>query len=137
MKRALAALTVAAFLTLVIDVAGGHRSAASLVPGAAFVLARHRSASPGWTGGGRAGRRTRTWSCCSCSVYAVFARRRPRSAPTLLLVVLVSQSVLLLPLPAVVVVVALVAVRARRHVAVATGCAKGWACSPRPRSPPS
>ena len=38
MKRALAALTVAAFLTLVVDVVGSDRSAVSLVPGAAFAL---------------------------------------------------------------------------------------------------
>ncbi|NUR25826.1 MAG: sensor histidine kinase, partial [Catenulispora sp.] len=38
MKRALAVLTVAAYLTLVVDVAGGGRPWLSLLPGTAFLL---------------------------------------------------------------------------------------------------
>lgn len=38
MKRALAVLTVGAFLTLVVDVHGSGGPALSLVPGGAFVL---------------------------------------------------------------------------------------------------
>lgn len=106
MKRALAALTVAAYLTLVIDVVGEHRPAFSLLPGAAFVIA----ATLGFVWVER--RRARWLAYAHIVVLfllglAVFAADASVGA-TLLLVVLVSQTVLLLPLPAVVAVVAIV-----------------------------
>ncbi|HEX5997159.1 MAG TPA: sensor histidine kinase [Jiangellales bacterium] len=106
MKRALAALTVGAFLTLVVDVVGSGRSAVSLVFGAAFLLL----ATVGfeWVC-----RRRGRWPAYLYVIallllgFAVFAVSASVGA-TLLLVVLASQSVLLLPLRAVVVVLAIV-----------------------------
>jgi signal transduction histidine kinase len=106
-KRALAALTVAAFLTLVIDVAGNHRPAGCLLPGVAFVLA----ATLGFTWVER--RRVR-WLAYAYILMlfalggAVFALSNASLGATLLLVVLVSQTVLLLPLWAVIAVVAII-----------------------------
>jgi signal transduction histidine kinase len=104
-KRALAALTVAAFLTLVIDAAGG-RSAVALLPGAAFVLVATLGFA--WVDH----RRKRWLAYLHILVllllgYAVFVTNLSVGA-ILLLVVLVSQAVLLLPLPAVAVLVAIV-----------------------------
>ena len=62
-KRALAVLTVGAFLTLAIDVVGSGRSSASLVVGGAFLVL----ATVGfeWVHAGRGGgRRTCTFSPC-------------------------------------------------------------------------
>jgi signal transduction histidine kinase len=103
----LAALTVAAFITLVIDVVGGHGSAASLAPGAAFVLVA--TLGFGWAERGRA-----RWQAYAHMVVllllgaAVFGASDAAVGGTLLLVVLVSQTVLLLPLPAVIAVVVIV-----------------------------
>ncbi|SDZ61019.1 Signal transduction histidine kinase [Asanoa ishikariensis] len=107
MRRALAALTVAAFVTLLVDVVAAHRSAVSLGPAVAFVLAAT-------LGFGHVERSTRTWPRYAYIVAllllggAVFASSGGYVGATLLLVVLVSQTTLLLPLPAVAVVVALV-----------------------------
>jgi signal transduction histidine kinase len=106
-KRALAALTVAAFLTLVIDIAGNHRPAICLLPGAAFVLA----ATVGFTWVERRGVRWLAYAYILVLFAlggAVFALSNASLGATLLLVVLVSQTVLLLPLWAVVVVVAII-----------------------------
>ena len=106
-KRALAALTVAAFLTLVIDVVGSHHSAVSLVPGAVFVLLA--TAGYAW-----AAERAARWpayvhiALLLLVAYVVFVSSEGSVGATLMLVVVVSESVLLLPLPAVVVVVVLV-----------------------------
>lgn len=107
MKRALAALTVAAFVTLVIDAVGAHRPAVVLAPGAAFLLLATLGFA--WVE-----RRRARWLGYAYIVvlfllgYAVFGVSHASVGAILLLVVLVSQTVLLLPLPAVVVVVALV-----------------------------
>ncbi|HEX2773005.1 MAG TPA: sensor histidine kinase [Micromonosporaceae bacterium] len=107
MKRALAGLTVGAFLTLVVDVVASGRSAVSLVVGAAFLLL----ATVGFE---LVGRRPGGWRAYLYVLallmlgYAVFVVSEASVGATLLLVVLVSQSVLLLPLPAVVAVLAIV-----------------------------
>ncbi|MEV4538559.1 sensor histidine kinase [Asanoa sp. NPDC049518] len=107
MRRALAALTVAAFVTLVVDVVAGHRSAVSLAPAVAFVLAAT-------LGFGPVERNLRRWPRYAYIVAlfllggAVFTASGGYVGAALLLVVLVSQTTLLLPLPAVVVVVVLV-----------------------------
>ena len=106
-RRALAALTVAAFVTLVVDVVADERSVASLRPAIAFVLA----ATFGFA---YVERRPERWPRYAFIVAlfllgaAVFAGASANVGATLLLVVLVSETTLLLPLPAVVVVVALV-----------------------------
>ncbi|MFG3602479.1 sensor histidine kinase [Micromonospora chersina] len=107
MKRALAVLTVGAFLTLAIDVVGSGGWAVPLLVAGAFVLLatlgfRWVSRYPG------------TWRAYAYAFvglllgYAVFGTSGASVGGTLFFVVLVSQSVLLLPLPAVAVVVALV-----------------------------
>jgi signal transduction histidine kinase len=106
-QRALALLTVGAFLALVVGVLGSSRSALLLVPGAAFlVLATGGFA---WV--------TRTRRPVLRYVYVAvllglglvaFDVAGPSVGTTLLLVVLASQSVLLLPVPAAVVVVVLI-----------------------------
>ncbi|GAA1862950.1 sensor histidine kinase [Asanoa iriomotensis] len=107
MKRALAALTVAAFVTLVVDVVAAHRSAVSLGPAVAFVLAATFGIGP-------VERRPERWPRYAYIVLlfmlggAVFTSSGASVGATLMLVVLVSQTTLLLPMPAVVVVVALV-----------------------------
>lgn len=107
MKRALAALTVAAYLTLVVDVVGGHSPAVSLLPGTAFLAAATLGFA--WTA-----RHAARWLAYAHIVVlfllgaAVFATSGASVGATLLLVVLVSQTTLLLPLPAVVAVVATV-----------------------------
>ena len=122
MKRALAALTVAAFITLVVDVAGGRQPAASLLPGAIFLLVS--TAGFAWaqgafspaSGGGRGGWMAlrERWPAYAYVIvlfligYATFLAAGAAVGPTLLMVVVVSQATLLLPVPAVVVVVLLV-----------------------------
>jgi signal transduction histidine kinase len=106
-KRALAALTVGAFLTLVVDVVGSGRSAVSLLVGAVFLLLA--TVGYEWVS-----RRPGRWTAYLYVVilllvgYAVFGVSGASVGATLMLVVLVSQSVLLLPVPAVVVVLAIV-----------------------------
>jgi signal transduction histidine kinase len=106
-RRALAALTVAAFVTLVVDVVAADRSPWSLGPAVVFVLAAT-------VGFGRIQRTAKSWPRYAYIVLlfvlggAVFTSSGASVGATLLLVVLVSQTTLLLPLPAVVVVVALV-----------------------------
>lgn len=103
-KRALAALTVAAYLTLVVDVVGGHKPAVSLLPGSAFLLASTLGFA--WVS-----RRRARWIAYAyitglfALAVAVFATSVASVGATLLLVVLVSQTVLLLPVWAVVTVV--------------------------------
>ena len=122
MKRALAALTVAAFITMVVDVAGGRQPAASLLPGAIFLLVS--TAGFAWaqgafspaSGGGRGGWMAlrERWPAYAYIMvlfligYATFLAAGAAVGPTLLMVVVVSQATLLLPVPAVVVVVLLV-----------------------------
>jgi signal transduction histidine kinase len=107
MKRALAVLTAAAYLTLVIDVVGTHRHAVSLVSGTAFLLVATLGFA--WVERSRV-----RWQAYTHIVVlfllglAVFAESDASVGATLLLVVLVSQTVLLLPLPAVIAVVAIV-----------------------------
>ncbi|WP_213457129.1 histidine kinase [Rhizomonospora bruguierae] len=107
MTRALAALTLAAYLTLVIDVVGAHRPALALAPGTAFLVA----ATLGFEW---ARRRAARWPAYAYVLallllgYAVFVASDVSVGAILLLVVLVSQAVLLLPLPAAAVVVAIV-----------------------------
>jgi signal transduction histidine kinase len=106
-KPALAALTAAAFLTLLVDALGTHGSALTLAPSAAFtVLAivgfqwvheRHRTGpAVGYV------------AVQLALGYATFLLSGAAVGSLLLLVVLVSQSVLLLPLPWVAVLVGLV-----------------------------
>jgi signal transduction histidine kinase len=107
-KRALAALTLGAFLALVVDVLGSGRSAALLVPGAAFAILA--TAGFGWL---TRARRPAVAAYGYVAVllglgFAAFGSAGASVGTTLLLVVLASQSVLLLPLPAAVVVVALI-----------------------------
>ncbi|WP_034591790.1 sensor histidine kinase [Hamadaea tsunoensis] len=106
MKLALAALTVAAYLTLVVDVAGGARPWISLLSGTAFLLVA--TVGFGWVE--RRSNADRWWRWAYVGVLyalggAVFGASGASVGATLLLVVLVSQTVLLLPLAAVVVVV--------------------------------
>lgn len=103
MKWALAVLTVAAFLTLVIDAVVGHGSAVVLVPGAAFTL----TATLGFAWVDR--HRTRWVAYLHVVVlfllcFATFVGSASVGA-VLQVIVLVSQAVLLLPLPAVAVLV--------------------------------
>ena len=105
MKRALAALTVAAFVTLAVDVAGGDRTIVSLWPGAVFVLL----ATLGFAAVQRRDARALRYAYVVALFvlgFAVFAVSGAGVGSTLLLVVLVSHAALLLPLPAVVAVVA-------------------------------
>jgi signal transduction histidine kinase len=106
-KRALAALTVAAFLTLVVDVVGSDRSAVSLLPGVAFALLA--TFGYAWAAD-RAGHGPAYLHVALLLAvgYVVFVFSEASVGASLMLVVVVSESVLLLPLPAVVVVVALV-----------------------------
>jgi signal transduction histidine kinase len=106
-KRALAALTVAAFVTLVVDVVAAHRSVVSLGPAVAFVLAATFGVGPVER---RAGRWPRYAYIAALFLLggAVFASSGASVGATLMLVVLVSLTTLLLPVPAVVVVVGLV-----------------------------
>ncbi|WP_203713144.1 sensor histidine kinase [Asanoa siamensis] len=107
MKRALAALTAAAFVTLVVDVVAAHGPAVSLGPAVAFLLAATFGIGP-------VERRPERWPRYAYVIAlfllggAVFTISGASVGATLLLVVLVSQATLLLPVPAVVVVVALV-----------------------------
>jgi signal transduction histidine kinase len=104
--RALAVLTVGAFLTLVVGAAGSERPAATLALGAAFGLL----ATFGYAWVQRR-RRVLRYAYVAVQLvlgYALFGVSGAAVGSTLLLVVLVSQSVLLLPLPAVVVVVGLI-----------------------------
>ncbi|MBG0564612.1 sensor histidine kinase [Actinoplanes aureus] len=104
MKRAMAALTVAAYLTLLVDVLGDNRPAASLLPATAFLLV----ATLGFEWVQRRGGRWAGYAHVAVLFligFAVFAVSEASLGATLMLVVLVSQAVLLLPVAAVVVVV--------------------------------
>jgi signal transduction histidine kinase len=106
-KRALAVLTAAAFLTLVVGVVGSGDAAVSLLPGLAFALL-------GTIGFDWVHRRNRRGLAVGYVVlqfalgYATFVFAGAAVGPLLLLVVLVSQSVLLLPIRWAAVVVAMV-----------------------------
>lgn len=105
MTRALAALTLGAFLTLVIGVVGAGLPLVSLLIAAAFAVL----ATAGFRWVARRGRAV-AYAYVAVQLalgYLVFGLSGAAVGATLLLVVLVSQSVLLLPLPAVAVVVAL------------------------------
>jgi signal transduction histidine kinase len=100
----MAALTVAAFTTLVIDVLGDGRSPLSLPPAVAFVLL----ATFGYGRVERAGRRRYAYayiSMLSLLGLGVFAFSAASVGATLMLVVLAIRATLLLPLPAVAAVV--------------------------------
>lgn len=107
MRPVLAALAVAAFATLAVDVAGGHRAAVALVPGGAFLLAA--TAGFAWVA-----RRDLRWPRYAYTGVllllgvAVFVVSDASYGATLMLVVLVAQAAILLPLPAVAAVVAVV-----------------------------
>lgn len=106
MNRAIAVLTVGAFLALLIGVLAAGGPAEVVVLGAAFTLIG--TAGFGWVA--RRGRRR--WAVVYVVVQLplafVAATLDPGAGATLLLVVLVCQCVLLLPLPATAVVIALV-----------------------------
>jgi signal transduction histidine kinase len=107
---------------MVVDVAGGRQPAASLLPGAIFLLVS--TAGFAWaqgafspaSGGGRGGWMAlrERWPAYAYIMvlfligYATFLAAGAAVGPTLLMVVVVSQATLLLPVPAVVVVVLLV-----------------------------
>jgi signal transduction histidine kinase len=106
-KRALAVLTVGAFLTIVIGAAGSSHPVASVTLGAIFALL----AIVGFDRVQRQRRALLSYAYVAVQLvlgYALFGASGAGVGSTLLLVVLVSQAVLLLPLPAVVVVVGLV-----------------------------
>jgi signal transduction histidine kinase len=106
-KRALAVLTVGAFLTIVIGAAGSGHPVASVTLGAIFALL----AIVGFDWVQRRYRALFSYAYVAVQLvlgYALFGASGAGVGSTLLLVVLVSQAVLLLPLPAVVVVVGLV-----------------------------
>ncbi|MEU4422217.1 histidine kinase [Actinoplanes sp. NPDC024001] len=106
MKRAMAALLVAAYLTLVVDVLGDNRSATSLLPATAFLLL----ATWGYQWVQRKGERRFAYAyvvVLFLTGFGVFLVSEASLASTLMLVVLVSQTVLLLPVPAVIAVVLL------------------------------
>jgi signal transduction histidine kinase len=105
-KRALAVLTLAAYLTMAVGVGSGH-AAVSLLPGAAFVIL----GTAGFEWVHRRGQRA--WAAGYVVVqfllgHIAFVTSGAAVGPILLLVVLVSQSVLLLPIRWAAVVVAVV-----------------------------
>jgi signal transduction histidine kinase len=100
----MAALTVAAFATLVIDVLGDGRSPLSLPPAAAFVLLA--TFGYGWVE--QRGERRYAYAYVSVLLLlglGVFAFSAASVGATLMLVVLAIRATLLLPLPAVAAVV--------------------------------
>ncbi|HEU5108623.1 MAG TPA: sensor histidine kinase [Micromonosporaceae bacterium] len=107
MKRALTALTLAAYATMVVGAIGSPRPVPALLLGSLYVLV-------GTVGFHRVlARRRRSLSYAYvssqlCLGYVVFVISHATIGGVLLLVVLVSQSVMLLPLPAAAVVVAVV-----------------------------
>ena len=106
-KRALAALTVAAYATLVVGALGTPRPAVPLLFGAVYLLL----ATVGfrWVYARRHRGLSYTYVCTQLWFgYIVFVLSHATIGGVLLLVVLVVQSVLLLPLPAAAVVVAVV-----------------------------
>ncbi|GAA1038759.1 hypothetical protein GCM10009557_55680 [Virgisporangium ochraceum] len=106
MKRALAALSIGAFLTLVVDTAGSRGSWLAVALGGSYLVVATVGFHYVWP-------YARRWPAYAYVIhlllhgYAVFVAVSTVGS-TLLLVVLVSQSVLLLPLPAAAVVVATV-----------------------------
>jgi signal transduction histidine kinase len=106
-QRALAVLTVGAFVVLAVNVLGSGRSAVLLVPSAAFLVL----ATVGFAWVTRAHRPIVAYGYVALLFglgVAGFGVAGPSTGSTLLLVVLASQSVLLLPTPAAVVVVVLI-----------------------------
>jgi signal transduction histidine kinase len=101
----MAALTVAAFLTLLVDVAGQSRPATALAPAAAFLFA----ATLGFEWVSRRSRRFAFAYVAGLFVlgFTAFVLSHASVGATLMLVVLVIQTALLLPTPALVAVVAL------------------------------
>ncbi|MFF5076345.1 sensor histidine kinase [Actinoplanes sp. NPDC000266] len=106
MRAAMAALTVAAFVTLLVDVAGGSRPPVALVPGAIFLVL----ATAGYEWVTRKARPRLSYAyiislfCCG---FAVFVVSEASVGATLMLVVLVIQATLTMPVAAVVVLVVL------------------------------
>ncbi|WP_249998109.1 sensor histidine kinase [Actinoplanes sp. M2I2] len=106
MRSALAALTVAAFVTLLVDVGGGHRDGVALLPGFLFTVVAT-------LGFGRVERRDHRFLRYAYTAgllvlgFAAFIVSHASVGATLMLVVLVVQATLLLPLGAVAVVVLL------------------------------
>jgi len=106
-NRALAALTVAAYVTLVAGVTEAHRPVASLVLGAVYAIIA--TVGFGWVA--RKDRRGISLAYAGGQLhlgFAVFVTSGATVGAVLLLLILVSQSVLLLPLPWALVVVATV-----------------------------
>jgi signal transduction histidine kinase len=106
-KRALALLTAAAFLTLVAGVVASGHALVSLVPGAVFAVLA--TVGFDWVHN----RRQLPWSFAYVMLqllvgYAAFGASHAAVGALLLLVTLVCQSVLLLPLPWVAVLVAII-----------------------------
>lgn len=102
----MAALTVAAYLTLVVDVIGDNREPVSLLPATAFLLL----ATWGFAWVQRRGERRSAYAYIVVLFlmgFGVFVVSAASLGATLMLVVLVSQTVILLPLPAVAVVILL------------------------------
>jgi hypothetical protein len=99
----MAALTVAAFLTLLVDVGGGHRDGVALLPGFLFAVA----ATLGFAWVERRGFRYAYVATLVGLGFAVFVLSAASVGATLMLVVLVIQATLLLPVAAVAVVVVL------------------------------
>jgi signal transduction histidine kinase len=105
-KRALAALTIGAFLTLLVGVVGSSGSTVPLIIGAVFVLL----GTVGFEWVQRRPRSAMAYAYIAIQLLLSFVVFGTAGAPvggTLMLVVVVVQSVLVLPLAAVVVVVAL------------------------------
>ncbi|MBL7255425.1 sensor histidine kinase [Paractinoplanes lichenicola] len=103
MKRAMAALTVAAFLTLLVDVGSGHSEGIALLPAFGFTVA----AIFGFAWAERGRFRFPYVVGLVLLGFAVFYASDASVGSTLMLVVLVVQATLLLPPAAVAVVVAL------------------------------
>jgi len=106
-NRALAALTIAAYVTLVVGVTEAHRPVEALILGALYTVAA--TAGFAWI----ARRRHRGFSIAYVVAqmhlgFAVFVTSGATVGAILLLLILVSQSVLLLPLPGALIVVAAV-----------------------------
>lgn len=106
-NRALAALSLAAYVTLVVGVSEAHRPVEALILGAVYVLAA--TAGFAWVAGKN--RRGIAIAYVVAQIhlgFAVFVLSGATTGAVLLLLLLVSQSVLLFPLPWALVVVAVV-----------------------------
>jgi signal transduction histidine kinase len=106
-NRALAALTLAAYVTLVVGVTEAHHPAAALILGGAYTVA----ATAGFAWVQRQGRRAYSIAYVAAQLhlgFIVFITSGATVGSVLLLLILVSQCVVLLPLPWTLAVVAVV-----------------------------